>query len=61
MKNFMNLDKKRQQSSILSTEISRLEDCLKQTNNIKDTIECELRSKRKQFRKLQEILKIYLT
>lgn len=61
MKILRQLDRKKQEADKLSTDIEKLEKCLKETNSVKYKIECMLQVKRKKYKKLKQILSTYLS
>ncbi|MFB5622684.1 MAG: hypothetical protein ACE5RH_01700 [Nitrosarchaeum sp.] len=61
MRLFYNLDKTKKDFDDIDKSIKRKENCLKMANTIKDKLEFELELDKKKRKKLNEVLKIFVS
>lgn len=57
---FHDLEQTQKQCSEIENRIKKKENYLRKANTIKDALECELQEDRKKYKKLKEILKVFI-
>lgn len=60
MRLFHDLEQTQKQCLEIENRIKKKESCLRKANTIKDALECELQEDRKKYKKLKEILKVFI-